>query len=216
LILFVNNITIKHEQHVLLGFQTHTKGDIMKTVGDKLEKFAVTGVKPGQPEDAFFTITDESFPGKWKVIVYYPKDFTFVCPTEIVAYDKLTQDFEDRDAILLTGSTDNEFCKVAWQKSHSDLSKITHLQFADTQRGSYDDTMTYKNLSLVDQLGVFYVPAGAALRATFIVDPDNVIQHVTVNNLNVGRSPEETLRVLDALQTGELCACNRTVGGETL
>jgi peroxiredoxin (alkyl hydroperoxide reductase subunit C) len=167
----------------------------------------VTGVKPGQPEDAFFDITAASFPGKWKVIVYYPKDFTFVCPTEIVAYDKLTQDFEDRDAILLTGSTDNEFCKVAWQKSHSDLSKITHLQFADTQRGE---------LSLIEQLGVFYAPAGAALRATFIVDPDNVIQHVTVNNLNVGRSPEETLRVLDALQTGELCACNRTVGGETL
>jgi peroxiredoxin (alkyl hydroperoxide reductase subunit C) len=71
-------------------------------------------------------------------------------------------------------------------------------------------------LSLIEQLGVFYAPAGAALRATFIVDPDNVIQHVTVNNLNVGRSPEETLRILDALQTGELCACNRTVGGETL
>jgi peroxiredoxin (alkyl hydroperoxide reductase subunit C) len=184
----------------------------MKTVGDKLEKFAVTGVKPGQPEDAFFTITDESFPGKWKVIVYYPKDFTFVCPTEIVAYDKLTQDFEDRDAILLTGSTDNEFCKVAWQKSHSDLSKITHLQFADTQRWNAENG----NLSLIEQLGVFYAPAGAALRATFIVDPNNEIQHVTVNNLNVGRSPEETLRVLDALQTGELCACNRTVGGETL
>lgn len=179
----------------------------MKTVGHKLEKFAVTGVKPEQPEDAFFTITDESFPGKWKVIVYYPKDFTFVCPTEIVAYDKLTGDFTDRDAVLLTGSTDNEFCKVAWQKSHSDLIKITHNQFADTQRGE---------LSLIEQLGVFYAPAGAALRATFIVDPDNVIQHVTVNNLNVGRSPEETLRVLDALQTGELCACNRTVGGETL
>ena len=65
----------------------------MKTVGHKLEKFAVTGVKPGQPEDAFFEITDESFAGKWKVIVYYPKDFTFVCPTEIVAYDKLAGDF---------------------------------------------------------------------------------------------------------------------------
>jgi peroxiredoxin (alkyl hydroperoxide reductase subunit C) len=184
----------------------------MKTVGDKLEKFAVTGVKPGQPEDAFFTITDESFPGKWKVIVYYPKDFTFVCPTEIVAYDKLAQDFEDRDAVLLTGSTDNEFCKVAWQKSHSDLQKITHTQFADTQRWNE----VTGNLSLIEQLGVFYAPAGAALRATFIVDPNNEIQHVTVNNLNVGRSPEETLRVLDALQTGELCACNRTVGGETL
>jgi len=188
----------------------------MKTVGDKLEKFAVTGVKPGQLEDAFFEITDESFAGKWKVIVYYPKDFTFVCPTEIVAYDKLAGDFADRDAVLLTGSTDNEFCtgstdnefcKTAWQTAHADLKKITHNQFADTQRGE---------LSLINQLGVFYAPAGAALRATFIVDPENVIQHVTVNNLNVGRSPEETLRVLDALQTGELCACNRTVGGETL
>ena len=106
----------------------------MKTVGDKLEKFAVTGVKPGQPEDAFYTITDESFEGKWKVIVYYPKDFTFVCPTEIVAYDKLAQDFADRDAILLTGSTDNEFCKVAWQNAHPDLKNIRHNQFADTAR----------------------------------------------------------------------------------
>ena len=185
----------------------------MKTVGDKLEKFAVTGVKPGQPEDAFYTITDQSFEGKWKIIVYYPKDFTFVCPTEIVAYDKLAGDFADRDAVLLTGSTDNEFCKVAWQKSHNDLIKITHNQFADTQRYNPE---TGESLSLIEQLGIFYAPAGAALRATFIVDPDNVIQHVTVNNLNVGRSPEETLRVLDALQTGELCACNRTVGGETL
>jgi peroxiredoxin (alkyl hydroperoxide reductase subunit C) len=185
----------------------------MKTVGDKLTAFAVTGVRPGQPEDAYFTITDKSFEGKWKVIVYYPKDFTFVCPTEIVAYDKLTQDFADRDAVLLTGSTDNEFCKVAWQKSHDDLRKITHTQFADTQRY---DPKTCDDLSLIEQLGIFYNPAGAALRATFIIDPDNVIQHVTVNNLNVGRNPEETLRILDALQTGELCACNRTVGGATL
>jgi alkyl hydroperoxide reductase subunit AhpC len=184
----------------------------MKTVGNKLDKFAVTGVRPGQPEDAFYTITDESFEGKWKVIVYYPKDFTFVCPTEIVAYDKLAQDFADRDAVLLTGSTDNEFCKVAWQKAHPDLQKITHHQFADTQRWDPDTG----NLSLIEQLGVFYAPAGAALRATFIVDPNNVIQHVTVNNLDVGRNPDETLRVLDALQTGELCPCNRAIGGETL
>jgi len=118
----------------------------MKTVGDKLTAFAITGVKPGQPEDAYFTITEKSFEGKWKVIVYYPKDFTFVCPTEIVAYDKLTTDFADRDAVLLTGST----------------------------------------------------------------------EHITVNNLDVGRNPEETLRVLDALQTGELCPCNRAIGGATL
>jgi peroxiredoxin (alkyl hydroperoxide reductase subunit C) len=185
----------------------------MKTVGDKLEKFVVTGVKPGQPEDAFFPITEESFAGKWKIIVYYPKDFTFVCPTEIVAFDKLRSDFEDRDAVLLTGSTDNEFCKVAWQKSHSDLIKITHTQFADTQRWNAE---TGESLSLIEQLGVFYAPAGAALRATFIVDPQNVIQHITVNNLDVGRNPDETLRILDGLQTGELCPCNRAIGGETL
>ena len=181
----------------------------MKTVHDRLEAFAVTGVKPGalSGDDAFETITEKSFEGKWKIIVFYPKDFTFVCPTEIVAYDKLSQDFADRDAVLLTGSTDNEFCKIAWRNAHEDLKKTNSWMFADTQRGE---------LGLADQLGVFFQPAGAALRATFIVDPDNVIQHVTVNNLNVGRSPEETLRILDALQTGELCACNRTVGGETL
>jgi peroxiredoxin (alkyl hydroperoxide reductase subunit C) len=200
------------EQKFLILFHFTHKEKQMKTVGNKLEKFAVTGVRPGQPEDAFFTITDESFPGKWKVIVYYPKDWTFVCPTEIVAYDKLAGDFADRDAILLTGSTDNEFCKVAWQKAHPDLQKITHTQFADTQRWDPETG----NLSLIEQLGVFYAPAGAALRATFIVDPDNVIQHVTVNNLNVGRSPEETLRVLDSLQTEQLCACNRPIGGDTL
>jgi alkyl hydroperoxide reductase subunit AhpC len=186
----------------------------LKTVGDKLEKFLVTGINPGS--DQFFDITETSFPGKWKVIVFYPKDWTFVCPTEIVAYDKLFQDFVDRDAVLLTGSTDNEFCKLAWQNAHADLKRIKHIQFADTQREYISESNDWVDLSLVQQLGVFYNPAGAALRATFIVDPDNVIQHVTVNNLNVGRSPEETLRVLDSCQTQELCQCNRQIGEDTL
>lgn len=195
----------------------------MKTIGYKLKKFAVTGVKPGalSPDNAFQAINETSFIGKWKVIVFYPKDFTFVCPTEIVAYDKLNSDFNDRDAVLMIGSTDNEFCKLAWKNAHEDLKKTTSWMFADTQRGHYEgdgiDSIPYHvNLSLAEQLGIFHNPAGAALRATFIVDPDNVIQHVTVNNLDVGRNPEETLRILDALQTGELCACNRAVGGETL
>jgi len=99
----------------------------MKTVGDKVKHFAITGVKPGAltPDDAFETITDLSFEGKWKVVVFYPKDFTFVCPTEIVAYDKLNKDFADRDAVLLIGSTDNEFCKLAWKNAHEDLKKTT-------------------------------------------------------------------------------------------
>ena len=196
----------------------------MKTVGDKLQKFAVTGVKPGalEPNGAFETITEKSFEGKWKVIVYYPKDFTFVCPTEIVAYDKLNKDFADRDAVLLIGSTDNEFVKLAWKNAHEGLKNTTSWFFADTQRTHYvyeDDGGSEfgdKVEGLVDQLGVFYKPAGAALRATFIVDPQNVIQHVTVNSLAVGRNADETLRVLDALQTGELCQCGRQIGEATL
>ncbi len=190
---------------------------MMKTVGDKITNFTVTGVKPGAltPDNAFETITNLSFEGKWKVIVFYPKDFTFVCPTEIVAYDKLNKDFADRDAVLLIGSTDNEFCKLAWKNAHEDLKKTTSWFFADTAR-DLEDVWDEDTQSLVQQLGVFYKPAGAALRATFIVDPDGIIQHVTVNNLNVGRNPEETLRILDALQTGELCQCNRQVGEATL
>ncbi|BDB23931.1 peroxiredoxin [Cupriavidus sp. TA19] len=182
----------------------------MKTVGQKLEAFHVVGVKPGfnnheeNGQSAFEDITEKSFEGKWKVIYFYPKDFTFVCPTEIVAFAKLNGDFADRDAIVLGGSTDNEFVKLAWRREHKDLNKLDQWQFADVTG------------ALIDQLGVRDQAAGVALRATFIVDPDNVIQHVSVNNLNVGRNPDEVLRILDGLQTDELCPCNRAVGGATL
>ena len=109
-----------------------------------------------------------------------------------------------------------EIAKAAIKASGLNNS-IIHMELMVTNFGVKVVEMAARGeLSLIDQLGAFYAPAGAALRATFIVDPSNIIQHVTVNNLNVGRSPEETLRILDALQTGELCACNRTVGGETL
>jgi len=182
----------------------------MKTVGQSLEPFRVTGVKPGfnhheeKGVSAFEEITERSFPGKWKVIYFYPKDFTFVCPTEIVGFAKLAADFADRDAVLLAGSTDNAFVKLAWRRDHKDLDRLNHWMFADSTG------------VLVDQLGIRDAKEGVALRATFIVDPDNVVQHVSVNNLNVGRNPEEVLRVLDGLQTDELCPCNRAVGQGTL
>jgi len=182
----------------------------MKTVGDTLDTFKVTGVKPGfnDPEEngvsAFEDITQSSFPGKWKVIYFYPKDFTYVCPTEIAGFDKLVKEFTEREAVILGGSVDNEYVKLAWRREHPDLDRLAHYQFGDTSG------------ALIDQLGIREHTEGVALRATFIVDPDNVIQHVSVNNLNVGRNPQEILRVLDALQTEELCACNRTVGGLTL
>ncbi|MBI5925581.1 MAG: peroxiredoxin [Aquabacterium sp.] len=182
----------------------------MKTVGDKLDHFKVVGVKPGfnhheeHGQTAFEDITEKSFPGKWKIIYFYPKDFTFVCPTEIVGFDKLNKEFLDRDAILMGGSTDNEFSKLGWRREHKDLNKLGHWSFADVTG------------SLIDQLGVRDKQAGVALRATFIVDADNVIQHVSVNNLSVGRNPDEILRILDALQTEALCPCQRQPGGETL
>ena len=182
----------------------------MLGVGEKLPEFKVVGVKPKfmkheeNGETAFEPINNQSFPGKWKVIFFYPKDFTFVCPTEITAFAKLGKDFEDRDTVVLGGSTDNEHSKLGWRREHPDLSRLPIWQFADNG-GKF-----------ARSLGVLDEEEGVALRATFVVDPHNVVQHVYVTNLNVGRAPDDTLRVVDALQTDELCACNRPAGGETL
>ncbi len=182
----------------------------MLGIGDKVPDFEITGVKPKfmkheeNGESAFETITQDSFEGKWKVFFFYPKDFTFVCPTEIAEFAKLNTEFADRDCVVLGGSTDNEFCKLAWRREHKDLNNLALWMFADT------------NGSLVDGLGVRDYTSGVALRATYIVDQDNMIQHVSVNGLSVGRNPKETLRILDALQTDELCPCNRAVGGDTI
>ena len=182
----------------------------MLGVGEKLPEFKVIGVKPGFNDheengvSAFEPITGESFEGKWKVIFFYPKDFTFVCPTEIAEFASLAREFDDRDTVVMGGSTDNEFVKLAWRRDHADLSKLPIWQFADNG-GKF-----------ARQLGILNEEEGVALRATFVVDPHNVVQHVYVTNLNVGRAPADTLRVVDALQTDELCACNRPVGGETI
>lgn len=182
----------------------------MLGIGDKLPEFKIVGVKPKfnrheeNGEDAFEAITQDSFEGKWKVFFFYPKDFTFVCPTEIVEFAKLNSEFADRDCVVLGGSTDNEFSKLAWRREHKDLTGLDQWSFADT------------NGSLVDGLGIREKNEGVALRATFIVDPDNTIQHVSVNGLSVGRNPKEVLRILDALQSDELCPCNRPVGGDTI
>jgi peroxiredoxin (alkyl hydroperoxide reductase subunit C) len=179
-------------------------------IGETLPEFKIIGVKPKfnrheeNGESAFETITNASFDGKWKVIFFYPKDFTFVCPTEIVEFAKLGREFEDRDAVVLGGSTDNEHSKLGWRREHPDLSGLSIWQFADNG-GAF-----------ARALGVLNEEEGVAYRATLVVDPHNVVQHVYVNALNVGRNPQDTLRVLDALQTDELCPCNRPVGGETL
>jgi peroxiredoxin (alkyl hydroperoxide reductase subunit C) len=145
---------------------------------------------------AFQKIANGDFPGKWKVYFFWPKDFTFVCPTEIAAFGKLNQEFQDRDAQVLGGSTDSEFVHLAWRQSHPDLRNLPFPMLADIKR------------ELCAALGILDPTEGVAQRATFIVDPENAIRFVAVNDLSVGRNPQEVLRVLDALQTDELCPCN--------
>lgn len=181
---------------------------MMLGVGDYLPEFEITGVKPGfmnheeDGQSAFEKVTQDSFKGQWKVFYFYPKDFTFVCPTEIVEFAALNPEFEKRNAVVLGGSTDNEHCKLAWRREHPLLAKLNQWMFADT------------NGTLVDGFGI-RSESGVCYRATYIVDPENVIQHVSVNPDKVGRNPDETLRILDALQTEELSFCKRPVGGFT-
>lgn len=176
----------------------------MLTVGDRAPAFDVSAVVSNNPEKAFSRINQDSDKGKWKVVFFWPKDFTFVCPTEIAAFGKLNREFNDRDAVIYGVSTDSEFVHLAWRNNHPDLKDLPFAMLADIKR------------EISTAYGVIDKKEGVAMRATFIVDPEGVIRHVTVNDLNVGRSPEETLRVLDALQTDELCPCNWKKGDEFL
>ena len=176
----------------------------MLTVGDKFPAFNLKATVSTEMKNAFTDITEASNPGKWKVVFFWPKDFTFVCPTEIAAFGKLNGDFNDRDAVIYGASTDSEFVHHAWRTHHADLKDLPFPMLADIKR------------ELSTALGVLDKNEGVALRATFIVDPEGVIRFVSVNDLNVGRNPAEVLRVLDALQTDELCPCNWQKGEEVL
>jgi peroxiredoxin (alkyl hydroperoxide reductase subunit C) len=176
----------------------------MLTVGDTLPQFSLTAVSGNDPKTAFTPVTNESYAGKWLVLFAWPKDFTFVCPTEIVGFNELNRDFADRETQLVGLSTDSDFVHLAWRQSREDLSKVAFPWLSDIKR------------ELSSALGILDKEAGVALRATFIVDPEGVIRHVSVNDLSVGRNPQEVLRILDALQTDELCPCNWQAGEDTL
>jgi peroxiredoxin (alkyl hydroperoxide reductase subunit C) len=176
----------------------------MLTVGDAFPQFELTGVVSEDMNNAFQPVSGESNPGKWKIVFFWPKDFTFVCPTEIAAFGKLNGEFNDRDAVVYGVSTDSEFVHLAWRKDHADLKGLPFAMLSDIKR------------ELSQQLGVLDKKEGVALRATFIVDPEGIIRFASVNDLSVGRNPAEVLRVLDALQTDELCPCNWQKGQDTL
>jgi lipoyl-dependent peroxiredoxin subunit C len=176
----------------------------MLTIGDNFPAFTAKAVVSLERGHEFETLSDQSFAGKWKVYFFWPKDFTFVCPTEIAAFGRLEREFADRDAQVLGVSTDSEYVHLAWRQQHPDLRNLPFPMIADLKR------------ELSQALGVLDKREGVALRATFIVDPQGVIRFASVNDLSVGRNPGEVLRVLDALQTDELCPCNWQKGEATL
>ncbi len=176
----------------------------MLTVGDTFPSFALKGVVSRDIKTAFADFTEKTDAGKWKIVFFWPKDFTFVCPTEIAAFGKLAGEFKDRDAVVYGVSTDSEFVHLAWRNNHADLKDLPFPMLADIKR------------ELSQTLGILDKKEGVALRATFVVDPDGVIRFASVNDLSVGRNPAEVLRVLDALQTDELCPCNWQKGEDVL
>ncbi len=181
------------------------------SVGDKFPQFnlkAVDGKKfSAITIDNVFVDIDESIyksQNKWLTIFFYPKDFTFVCPTEIAAFGALNEEFADRDTVLLTASTDSEFTHWAWRKHQEELRDLPIPMLSDVKR------------ELSEALGILDKNAGVAQRATFIIDPSGIVRFSMVTDLNVGRNPKEVLRILDALQTDELCPCNWSKGDKTI
>jgi lipoyl-dependent peroxiredoxin subunit C len=175
----------------------------MLTVGDKFPQFSLKAAVSEDLSTAFETVTNASYPGKWTVVFFWPKDFTFVCPTEIAEFGRKNGEFADRDAQVLGASVDSEFVHLAWRKDHADLKGLPFPMLADLRKD------LSAALGILDEEGV-------AKRATFIVDPQGVIRFASVTDMSVGRNVNEVIRVLDALQTDELCPCNWQRGEETL
>lgn len=178
----------------------------MLSVGSKFPEFKKTSVVSLEKGKEFQDLSSDNYKNenKWLVMFWYPKDFTFVCPTEIAEFNRNFEEFRDRDTLLVGASTDSEFVHLAWRKHHDDLSDLKFPLLADTSK------------SLAEELGILEASEKIAYRATFIVDPQGIIRFVSVNDLSVGRNVKEVLRVLDALQTDELCPCNWQKGQETL
>ena len=155
-------------------------------VGEEFPSMHLVGV---DLDNSIMTI-DILAPEQWTVMYFYPKDFTFICPTEITAMDKLV---DEADVIGVSG--DNEFCKIAWKTADGRIRNLKHILAADC------------GLVLSNKLGIVDPDENVCLRATYIIDPDGVIQHVSVNALDTGRNADEILRTLQALKSGGLTGC---------
>lgn len=176
----------------------------MKTIGEKFPDFKKEALVSLEADKEFITLTQDDLAGKWTVFFWWPMDFTFICPTEIVSFNDHFEEFRQRDAHLIGASTDSQYVHLAWRNNHPGLKKLKFPMLADTSK------------TLAEELGILEPHAKVAYRVTYIIDPEGVIQHVSINGLNVGRNVKETLRILDALQTGELTPCGWVAGEATL
>lgn len=178
----------------------------MLSIGSKFPEFKKLSVVSTEKGNEFSEISNQDHinNNQWMVMFWYPKDFTFVCPTEIAEFNKNYEEFRDRDAQLIGASTDSEFVHLAWRKDHEDLRDLRFPLLADTSK------------SLAESLGILEDKEKVAYRVTYIIDPQGIVRWVSANDLNVGRNVKEVIRVLDALQTDELCPCNWEKGEATI
>lgn len=176
------------------------------SIGEMLPEFSKKAVITTEKGLEIFDIDQNyaSANGKWAILFWWPKDFTFVCPTEIIDFDKNTVEFSKRNAAVIGASTDSEYVHLGWRQNHPGLANLSIPMLADTSK------------SLASEMGVLDTEDRVAYRATFIVDPEKVIRWVSIYPMNVGRNVDEVLRVLDALQTEELTACGWNPGEQTL
>jgi peroxiredoxin (alkyl hydroperoxide reductase subunit C) len=176
----------------------------MISVGQTFPPFELKAVVSSDIDKAFTEISRDTYEDKWLVVFSWPKDFTFVCPTEIAEFGRQNGEFQTRGAEVLGFSVDSEFVHLAWKQQNKLLKNLPFPIMSDIRR------------ELSQALGIVDPNDGVAQRATFIVDPTNVVRFAMMTDMSVGRNVKEVLRVLDALQTDELCPCEWQAGEKTI
>jgi alkyl hydroperoxide reductase subunit AhpC len=184
------------------GFAATSAPQIAK-VGEPAPGFTLDALVSTENGREFKEVSLKEFHGKWVVLFFYPMDFTFVCPTEIKGFGEAAPAFAKLNAVLLGASTDSKYSHLAWVQ-RGDLGPLRFPLLSDLKK---ETAAAY---------GCLDEKSGVALRALYIIDPNGVLQYQVVHNLDVGRSVEETLRVLEALQTGSLCPLGWKPGQKTL
>lgn len=176
----------------------------MLKINDAFPPFNLKAVVSSDLNNCFVNIDEKTHSNNWKVFFFWPKDFTFVCPTEMIEFGLLHQQFMERNTTILGVSTDSEYAHLAWKQQNKKIADLPYPMLADIKR------------ELCTSLDILDANEGVAQRATYIVDPDNMIRFVMMTDLNVGRNPHEVLRILDALQTNQPTPCNWQKGDKTI